>query len=115
MTLHCALTSTLQTAGKVAALAFLLLLVIAIYRLTLHPLARVPGPRVAALTNVWLALRVRDGRMLELGREIHERYGPIVRVGPNEVWCDSMEAFAAIYTVGNGVEKSDFYCELRRW
>ncbi|KAK4442341.1 cytochrome P450 [Podospora aff. communis PSN243] len=109
MTLQCALTSTLQTAAKVAGLAFLLLLIIALYRLTLHPLARVPGPKVAALSNAWLALRVRDGRMLELGKEIHKRYGPVVRVGPNEVWCDSMEAFAAVYTAGNGVEKSDFY------
>lgn len=36
--------------------------------------------------------------MVELGRTLHRRYGPVVRVGPHEVWFDSKEAFQAIYS-----------------
>jgi hypothetical protein len=69
------------------------------YRLFLHPLARIPGPRAAAISNVWYARNVRDGCMLELGKQLHKRYGPVVRVGPNEVWFSSKEAFKIIYGI----------------
>jgi len=62
-----------------------------------HPLARIPGPRLAALSNVWLARHARDGRMLGLGKRLHKAYGPMVRVGPDELWFDSSEAFRQIY------------------
>jgi len=73
--------------------------VVILYRLFLHPLSRVPGPRLAAISNVWHAYYARNGRMLELGKTLHKKYGPAVRVGPNEVWFDSVEAFKAIYGV----------------
>ena len=49
-----------------------------IYRLTLHPLAQFPGPRLAAATNLY-------GAYIDLGTSksyvksfpaLHERYGP---------------------------------------
>ena len=80
-------------------LAFLSLLTVAIYRLLFHPLARTPGPRLAAISNIWHARHVRNGRARELGKTLHERYGPVVRVGPNEVWFNSGEAFKAIYSM----------------
>lgn len=80
------------------ALGAALLLAVVFYRLALHPLSRIPGPRLAAVTNGWLAYHVRDGRMLQLGKTLHERYGPAVRVGPNEVWFNSKDAFRLIYS-----------------
>lgn len=85
------------------------LAVVVAYRLVLHPLARIPGPRLAAISNVWQAHHARHGRMLQLGKTLHQKYGPTVRVGPNEVWFDSSEAFKSIYSVGNGFDKSGFY------
>jgi len=83
----------------VGSLATLTLAVasIALYRVFFHPLARIPGPRLAALSNVWLARHARDGRMLGLGKRLHKAYGPMVRVGPDELWFDSSEAFRQIY------------------
>lgn len=68
------------------------------YRLYLHPLARVPGPRWAAVSNVWHALQVRNGRVAQLAMVLHQTYGDAVRVGPNEVWFNSMEAHDRIYS-----------------
>lgn len=75
-----------------------LLLAVAVYRLFLHPLSRIPGPRLAAVTNCWLAYHVRNGHMLLLGKTLHADYGPAVRVGPNEVWFNTKDAFRLIYS-----------------
>lgn len=74
------------------------LLAVAVYRLFLHPLSRIPGPRLAAVTNCWLAYHVRNGHMLRLGKTLHTEYGPAVRVGPNEVWFNTKDAFRLIYS-----------------
>jgi hypothetical protein len=58
----------------------------------------VPGPKLAAVSNIWHALQAKEGRMALLGRTLHDKYGPFVRVGPNEVWFNSPEAFKAIYS-----------------
>lgn len=69
-----------------------------VYRAYLHPLARVPGPRLGAVTSLWYAYHVRNGHMLTLGRTLHKKYGHAVRVRPDEVWFDSEEAFRLIYS-----------------
>lgn len=79
-------------------LFILFLMIISLYRLFFHPLSRVPGPKTAAWSNVWLAWHARNGRVRELGKTLHRRYGPVVRVGPNEVWFDSKDAFKTIYS-----------------
>lgn len=92
--------SSLILSVIVGSLTTLILAVasIAVYRVFFHPLARIPGPRLAALSNVWLARHARDGRMLGVGKRLHKIYGPMVRVGPDELWFDSKEAFRQIYS-----------------
>ncbi|PPJ59512.1 hypothetical protein CBER1_11662 [Cercospora berteroae] len=80
-----------------------------IYRLFFHPLAKVPGPRLAAISNIWYADHARNGDMLRLGKTLHRKYGHAVRVGPNEIWLDSKESFAKIYSATQGYDKSNFY------
>ncbi|KAK3486903.1 cytochrome P450 [Neurospora hispaniola] len=99
----------LKTTTSVLLFTIVIILAIAVYRLYLHPLAGVPGPCLAALSNIWHACHARNGRMYQLGTTLHKRYGPVVRVGPNELWFDSKEAFKTIYSAGSGFEKSDFY------
>ncbi|KAM5354153.1 hypothetical protein ACJ41O_000803 [Fusarium nematophilum] len=86
-----------QALLKIALSLSLLLITIAIYRLSFHPLARIPGPKLAAVSSVWHAYHARNGLMARLGKTLHLKYGPVVRVGPNEVWFDTKEAFQAIY------------------
>lgn len=59
---------------------------IAIYRLTpLHPLAKYPGPLVCRLTKLWGAWVAYKGKPYLYYKDLHERYGPVVRIGPNEL------------------------------
>ncbi|KAL6412087.1 hypothetical protein AUP68_04469 [Ilyonectria robusta] len=99
----------LQTFTTTIVSLVALLVTIIIYRLVFHPLASIPGPRLAAISSIWHAYHARNGRMAHLGRTLHRRYGPVVRVGPNEVWFNTKQAFQAIYSTGSGFEKSDFY------
>jgi hypothetical protein len=75
-----------------------LLVAIAVRCIFFHPLSRIPGPKLAAVSNAWYASHAKHGRTAELGRKLHHQYGPAVRVGPNEVWFNSKEAFDIIYS-----------------
>lgn len=92
------LTTLLLITLRILIAILTLVLTIIVYRLTLHPLSAVPGPKLAAVSNIWHAYHARNGRMVELGRTLHRQYGPVVRVGPDEVWFDTKEAFQAIYS-----------------
>lgn len=82
----------------VASLGLLLFLALPLYRLYIHPLSHIPGPRLAAISTCWYACQVRNGRSKLLAKTLHRQYGPIVRVSPNEVWFDSKDAFKIIYS-----------------
>ncbi|KAI0016236.1 cytochrome P450 [Xylariomycetidae sp. FL0641] len=68
---------------------FIVALVVVTYRLFLHPLARFPGPRLAAATGLYEAyfqcLRDGGGRYWTEIERMHSEYGPIVRINPWEV------------------------------
>lgn len=64
-----------------------LLLALVSYRLYFHPLARFPGPKLAALTRwytAWFDV-IKAGSLLRHTDALHEVYGDIIRIGPNEV------------------------------
>lgn len=63
-----------------------LLLSIAIYRTTpLHPLSKYPGPFLCKLSKFWLVYLTTRGKLYLYFKEAHDKYGPIVRIGPNEL------------------------------
>ncbi|KAL9114326.1 MAG: hypothetical protein Q9227_001748 [Pyrenula ochraceoflavens] len=84
----------------IAAGSFLMyLFCLAIYRLYFHPLAEFPGPRLAALTtwyefyyDVWL-----KGRYIWKMQELHEQYGPVLRINPFELHIADPDFYSEIY------------------
>ncbi|KAF2157283.1 cytochrome P450 [Myriangium duriaei CBS 260.36] len=79
------------------------------YYKLLHPLAKVPGPFWASLTRLWILKKTRDGSMHRLSIALHEKYGPIVRTGPNEVSVSDLAVIKTIYGAGSKFSKSDWY------
>lgn len=54
------------------------------YRLSpLHPLAKYPGPVVAKTTKWWAAYLGGKGDLHRYCKYLHDRYGDVVRIGPN--------------------------------
>ncbi|KAI1107412.1 cytochrome P450 [Jackrogersella minutella] len=62
-------------------------------------LRHVPGPRLAAISSLWLDSRYYNETAVPLIRSLHAKYGPIVRVGPNEVAIDDPKQLSTIYGV----------------
>lgn len=53
------------------------------YRLLIHPLRHFPGSKIAAFTKWHWDYHASISGYLE---KQHARYGPIIRIAPNEVW-----------------------------
>ncbi|KAI3320663.1 putative benzoate 4-monooxygenase cytochrome P450 [Xylariaceae sp. AK1471] len=87
-------------------LTFALLLIyatsLAIYRLYLSPLSAIPGPKFAALTY-WFEFYYdgyQGGKYEFKIKELHEKYGPIVRINPHHVHINDIGFYHTIYTPG---------------
>lgn len=79
--------------------AALLTIAGAIRRLFLHPLAHIPGPRLAALTW-WYEFyfdAIQPGQYVFKIQELHNKYGPIIRVTPDEIHISDVGFLDTIY------------------
>lgn len=68
-----------------------------IYNVFFHPLAKFPGPKSRAATNIPYAYAGVRGRQGQSTKELHAQYGDVVRVSPNELSFINSEAWKAIY------------------
>ncbi|KAI8258187.1 Trichothecene C-15 hydroxylase [Colletotrichum sp. SAR11_239] len=86
--------AAVSAAISVAIVYFIVLL--PLYNILLHPLRKYPGPKLWAASQIpWL--RSYTGGLYHVKlRDMHEKYGPVVRVGPNELSFTSPEAWQAV-------------------
>ncbi|PYI31075.1 cytochrome P450, partial [Aspergillus indologenus CBS 114.80] len=71
----------------------------AIRRLYFHPIAHIPGPRLAALTW-WYEFyfdAIRPGQYVFKIQELHKQYGPIIRVTPDEIHINDVGFLDTVY------------------
>ncbi|ESK94930.1 benzoate 4-monooxygenase cytochrome p450 [Moniliophthora roreri MCA 2997] len=70
-------------------------------------LDRFPGPALARWTLLYRFYYdiIRGGGWVEHLQKLHEIYGPIIRVGPNELHFSRPEAYSEIYAVGSKFAK----------
>ncbi|KAI5917092.1 cytochrome P450 [Camillea tinctor] len=81
----------------------------AFYQCFLSPLAKVPGPFWAKFSNLY---RIRLSRAGHFHRELiklHEKYGNVLRIGPNNLSVAEPMAFREIYRAGNKFPKDASY------
>ncbi|CAG8983478.1 hypothetical protein HYALB_00000647 [Hymenoscyphus albidus] len=80
-----------------------------IKRLLISPLRNIPGPKLYALTKWRLALDEWQGKRTRTIHQLHQLYGPVIRIGPNEVHFNSLTAMRLIYGPGAAFELTEFY------
>lgn len=78
----------------------------ALYNLYLHPLSRFPGPWYTCVAPVWLIYHQIRGDHPWATTKLHDRYGSIVRVAPDELSYTDPAAFNDIYGHRNGVPEN---------
>ncbi|KPM40997.1 hypothetical protein AK830_g5556 [Neonectria ditissima] len=83
-----------------------------IYRLYIHPLSAVPGPRLAACSSLWLAWHTFIGDECSAVFQLHKQYGPVLRVGPNDVDIADGDAVDSIYLDRGGFQKTQAYSKF---
>ncbi|KAF6227140.1 hypothetical protein HO133_008582 [Letharia lupina] len=97
----------------VAAALVASLLAKIVYRLTLHPLAAFPGPKLAAITNLYGAffdLSSSSSPYVKILPAFHAKYGPIVRAWPNQLHIHDIDAYNQIFKAGTKFSKErSFY------
>lgn len=82
----------------------LLTLARALYNLFLHPLRSYPGPLLSRALSLPQALRIASGRGPVYVHRLHERYGPVVRLGPNHLSYVDLRAWKDIYGHRTGAQ-----------
>ena len=90
-------------------LAVTCLAAVLIYRLFFAPLSKIPGPKLTAVTQLWVMYHEFKGDRTVQIDELHSRYGPVVRVSPDEVSFNNYEGLREIYGIKSTFSKSSFY------
>ncbi|KAI0117975.1 isotrichodermin C-15 hydroxylase [Nemania sp. FL0031] len=89
------------TAGQWVVSGFGLLALYAslrcIYLLYFHPISRYPGPRLAAVSNLWYAYHWFTGKYPWAIARALDKYGDVVRIAPNELVFVTPRAASDIY------------------
>lgn len=67
------------------------------YNVLFHPLARYPGPRFSAATKIPYLAAMWKGKHHLAMHELHAKYGPVVRIAPNNLSFINPQAWKDIY------------------
>ncbi|KAI8965300.1 cytochrome P450 family protein [Daldinia sp. FL1419] len=99
----------------VAILACIYILGLVFYRLFWSPLARIPGPRLAALTY-WYECYYdvfQPAQYVFKIKELHKTYGPIIRITPTEVSIADPDFVDYIYSPGSGHKRDKDFQKVK--
>ncbi|KAF2020168.1 putative benzoate 4-monooxygenase cytochrome P450 [Aaosphaeria arxii CBS 175.79] len=94
----------------ISGFILLLTFIYVLYQQFIHSLSKYPGPFMASLTDIWQVSQFLSLRQPYRLTELHQRYGPIVRYGPNKISITHEEAISAIYQKSSrSMPKTEFY------
>ncbi|KAI0545493.1 cytochrome P450 [Xylaria curta] len=100
---------TVLAVAKAALLIFgLYYLLVFGYFILLHPLRDYPGPFIAKITNWYGGFHALSMRLHLTTYRDHQKYGKVMRHGPNRLIFNSVQALQDIYN-NNRVTKSHVY------
>ena len=79
-----------------------------LYPAFLSPLAKVPSANFfASFSPAWILFRRWQGKENRSIFAAHQRYGPLVRLGPNELSVNSIEGLRTVYK--GGFERHEWF------
>jgi hypothetical protein len=78
-------------------------------RALFSPLKHIPGPFWTRFTSLWYFNRVRHGRFEHENIKLHQQYGSVVRIAPNQYSISDISAIKTVYGAGSQFTKSAWY------
>ncbi|KAK7423070.1 hypothetical protein QQZ08_009237 [Neonectria magnoliae] len=84
-----------------------------VFKALRSPLRLIPGPWYAPLTTMHLRYGFATGKIWKLAETSHKKYGPIVRLGPRQVWISDKDAMKQIL-LKIDLPKVAMYAEISR-
>lgn len=84
-----------------------------VFRALRSPLRHIPGPWYSPFTTLHLRYGFATGKIWKLVEQSHKAYGPIVRLGPRQVWISDKEAMKQILLKVD-LPKVAMYAEISR-
>lgn len=78
-----------------------------------YRLRHIPGPFLGSFSYAYLARMAISAREEEMYRDINNKYGPLVRVGPNELLTDDPEVLRRTGAVRGKYGKDSWYISSR--
>ena len=91
------LSTLLSSFLSYSLLSLLLYILYNLYHAYTHPLRSIPGPFFTRFTRLWLLKAIASRRFGQINIELHKKYGPVVRIAPNEYSIDDPDAANIIY------------------
>ena len=79
------------------------------FRRHISPLHKYPGPFLASGTRLYSLYKTYHGQTHTDHIALHKKYGPIVRIQPNQLSFSSPEAARQVLAPGKGFTKTPFY------
>ncbi|KAI0977265.1 cytochrome P450 [Xylaria arbuscula] len=74
-----------------------------------HRLRHIPGPFLASFSHLWIGYSGWSGKQYEIHKHLGEKYGPLVRIGPNVVSTDDPETIRRISSAKSVYPRSGWY------
>lgn len=71
------------------------------------PTRAIPGPRASRISRLWFYRKVEQGSFHHENIDLHERYGPVVRLAPGFFSISAPDK--TIYGIGSKFPKGDWY------
>ncbi|MCJ1245993.1 hypothetical protein MMC30_003197 [Trapelia coarctata] len=89
--------SILPLGAVVAGAISIYILARCIYLLYFHPLAKFPGPKLAAISDLWYTYHWLSGHQHKTMVSLHQKYGDVARTAPNDLSFASASSYRDIY------------------
>jgi hypothetical protein len=101
---------SLWSSGTAGALLVILLaaLVVRTTR-TWYRLRHIPGPQLASFSPAWIIKALNSGQFHEELLSISNKYGPLVRIGSNDLLCTDPDVLRRMSAVRSPYVKGEFY------
>ncbi|KAH6684786.1 cytochrome P450 oxidoreductase [Halenospora varia] len=88
---------------------FVAIIIYKVIRDFASPLRHLPGPFIARFSRFWIFREARNGTFHLSSVKLHQKYGPIVRVAPNQFSINDPAAVKIIYGPKTAFRKSSWY------